>query len=220
MLSFLILFYFAHVTCSLTDPFQSQKLQSHYVEDSDSDSHNFGFVRSQPKAKPRSGKAKATHPRSVVKKKTGKIQRSRSPRGSPKDKASFSEKEIQSKTEEVEATLAKLEQINPKTLWNRTLTEKEMGSRLKVATTLLSELGQIESLESVTFGGLKNRLEQQVRAVESHKSMVSQLLLWKCNLEEPFLLSTAFAQFFKELDQPTQQTVLIHIGNKLLEAKI
>ena len=175
-----------------------------------------------PKHKSRPSKAKAAPPRSQLKKKQkkdGKAQRSKSPKGSPREKDSLTEKEIEAKTEEAQAILAKLEQINPKTLWNRTLTEKEMGSRLHKATAMLAELGQKESLESVTFGGLKGELEQRIRSIESHKSMVSQLLSWSCNLEEPFLLSASFVRFFQELEQPMQQTVLMHIGAKLLEAE-
>jgi hypothetical protein len=172
-----------------------------------------------PKRKGRPSKAKATPARSVRKRKekVRTAQRSKSPKGSPREKDSVREKEIKA---EAEAILAKLEQINPKTLWNRTLTDKEMGSRLRQATALLSELGQKESLGSVTFGGLKNDLEQRVRSIESHKSMVNQLWSWTCNLDEPFLLSAAFVRFFQELDQPMQQTVLMHMGTKLLEAEI
>jgi hypothetical protein len=204
--------------CSLSlfwATFQHTNFTIHFEDSNDGSDKNFGFARSgMPKRKGRSSKAKATPVRSQLKKKDRKAQRSKSPKGSPREKGSSNEKDIQAKKFEVDGILVKLEQINPKTLWNRTLTEKEIGVRLHKATTLLHELGQIEPLE-----GLKNELEQRVRSIESHKSMVSQLLSWTCNLEEPFLLSAAFVQFFKDLDNNLQQIVVIHIGTKLLEVE-
>jgi hypothetical protein len=196
---------------------QTLPLLLHFEDSDGSSNRNFGFASSTvPKRKGRPSKAKATPARSVQKRKekVRTAQRSKSPKGSPREKCSSNEKDIQARKFEVDGILVKLEQINPKTLWNRTLTEKEIGVRLHKATTLLHELGQIEPLE-----GLKNELEQRVRSIESHKSMVSQLLSWTCNLEEPFLLSAAFVQFFKDLDTNLQQIVVIHIGTKLLEVE-
>ena len=114
--------------------------------------------------------------------------------------------------------LKKLEQINPKSLWSRTLTDREINVRLSKSASVLSELTRLETFEGAEVGGQKNHLESKLREVEQSKSFISQLQSWDGTLESEFLLTSHFRVFFKELgDDTLQQAILMHMGSKLLE---
>ena len=114
--------------------------------------------------------------------------------------------------------LKKLEQINPKSLWSRTLTDREINVRLSKSASVLSELTRLEAFEGAEVGGLKNNLEHKLREVEQSKSFMAQLQSWEGSLEADFLLTSQFRVFFNELgDDTLQQAILMHMGSKLLE---
>jgi hypothetical protein len=170
----------------------------------------FGFARSQPKSKAKASKAKGARKRAK--------SPCKSPRETKKVKEKDFEKELKELSSECEETMQKLEQLHPKALWNRTLTDREIGSRMQKASSLFSRLSQMETLHSADVGGLKSQLEQQLRSIESNKALVGQLQSWGGDLQEEFLRSSAFTRLFSNLDNTMQQTILMHIGTKLLEA--
>lgn len=178
-------------------------------ESQDAFQMGFGFTQSKPKAQ-----AKKTTKESVAKS-------SRSSRASAKRKgkspkaAEREEKELKALQDGAEEAVKKLEQLSPKCLWNKTLTEREVTARLSRASSLLVNLTLVESEE---VGGLKNQLQTKLEEVQQSKTLIAQLQSWSGDLEEILFRSSAFVKWFCSIDSTLQQTLLLHLGTKMIEA--
>ena len=173
----------------------------------------FGFAqKSQPKAK---GKSKSTRP----------PQRSHSKAHTPskakkvKQPQSCTEKESKAK-EEAEEALKKLDQVTAKCLWNKILNDREVGARMSKAASHVTELSELEVMGSTSVLALREQIETRLQAVELSKSLVHQIQIWSGELNAGFLLSTSFADWFVDLDEQLQQTILMQMGHKLIEVKL
>ena len=206
--------FFNLVTRFLFIHFRAQFLQ----EQSSDNNDGFGFLRSQPKSKAKASKAKAARPKEKA---VATPKRARSPQRSPREKNS-KDKDLQNSLKDLETeceeATQKLGQLHPKALWNRAVTDREIGSRMQKASSLLSRLSQMETLHSADVGGLKSHLEQQIRSVESNKTLVAQVQSWGGDHQDDFLRSSLFTRFFLNLDSTMQQTIVMHLGTKMLEA--
>jgi Zn-dependent metalloprotease len=125
------------------------------------------------------------------------------------------DKEAQS-VRDAEDAIKKLEQLTPKCLWNKTVTERETVARLNRTATLVSDLAMQTDNDDIS--GLKSQLEAKLNEVERSKSLIDQLQGWSGDVGETFLRSSSFISWFKSVHDSLQQTILMHLGNKLLEA--
>ena len=83
---------------------------------------------------------------------------------------------------------------------------------------MLTRLGNLETFGEADVSGLMEQISKKLREVETSKSLVAQLQAWAGDLEADFLRSSSFSRFFKDLESPLQQTILMQLGSKLLEA--
>lgn len=169
--------------------------------------NSFGFQSSRPKSK-----AKAKSVRSAPTKQS----KSKIPRMSP-SKTDKAEKELKIKEEAAEEALKKLDVLTAKCFWNKNLGERDVASRMNKASSAVTDLS---SFDLDGGNGLCTQLESRLREVELSKSFVAQIQEWKGDLEDSFLRSTNFATWFKNLDSQLQQTLLMHLGGKLIEARV
>lgn len=178
--------------------------------DDDADPFPLGFQQSRPKAK-----AKAATKSSAGKTSSKASKATKTPKKSHRDKE---EKDNQALKEASEEAIKKLEQLTPKGLWNKRLSEKETASRLNQAASLVSDLAIAATSNAAGFSGLKHQLETTLTEVERSRSFVSQLQNWSGDLAETFLRSSSFVKWFGAIDSVLQQAILVNLGTKLIEA--
>ena len=144
------------------------------------------------------------------------------PRMSP-NKTDKAEKDLKNKEEAAEEALKKLDVFTAKCFWNKNLSERDIASRMNKAASSMTDLSSCDIVgynDADKVIGLCNQIESRLKELDLSKSYVAQTQEWDGDLEALFLRSSHFATWFKDLDMQLQQAILMHMGSKLIEARV